>query len=308
MARIEEFIALCQVVERKSFSRAAESLGFSQPAVSLQIKSLEDEYEVKLLHRDGFEIQPTEVGRIVYESAHQIVDLFERSKQQARELSGHVGGRLVIGASTGPGEYLLPLLLGQFKTCHPQVDVVLHIGDSSATIDSVLQHRCELGFVGIARQDRHLRFKPFLQDSLVLVVSPEHPWAWSTVVSYEQLLQAPLILQQYGSGATSVLRDALDEYGISFKDLNIVAEIGLQESVKTAVRAGMGCTIISRLGVIEELTRGVLVEVSIEDVKLNRDLYTVYRRTSPLSNLARTFLDFTRQYAEETVRQIKDVH
>ncbi len=297
MARLEEFEALCQVVEQKSFSRAAESLGISQPAVSLRIKSLETGYGIELLHRDGFEIQPTEAGRAVYDYARQIVDLYAQSRQMVRELNGRVRGKLIIGASTGPGEYLLPLLLGSFKARYPQVDIALCVGDSSETIDNVLRYRFELGFVGATRRDSHLNFDPFMQDRLVLVVSPEHPWAGREAVSYEELLEAPLILQQYGSGATMVIREMLKEYGIDFERLNIVAEIGLQESVKTAVRAGLGVTIISRMGVVEELARGLLVEVPVEGLELNRNLYAVYRRMTPLSNLARTFLDFVRQDA-----------
>ena len=294
MPRLEELTALCRVVEQKSFSRAAGLLGLSQPAVSLQVKSLEAEYGVELLHRGGFEIAPTESGRVVYEFACQIIDLYERSKHQIRELNGKTGGKLRVGASTGPGEYLLPLLLGQFKTSYPQSDIALRVGDSNEIIDHIIQHKLELGFVGNSRRDRHLRFESFLHDQLVLVVYPEHPWSLRTRISYQELLQAPLILQQHGSGAVAVLHRALDEYDIAFDQLNIVMEVGLQESTKAAVRAGFGVTIISRLGVLEELKRGDLVEVPIEELEMGRDFFIVYRRTSPLTNLARTFLEFAR--------------
>jgi len=306
MPRLEELITLCRVVEQKSFSRAAELLGLSQPAVSLQVKSLEAEYGIELLHRDGFEIVPTESGRAVYDFACQIVDLYERSRQQVRELSGKVGGRLLIGASTGPGEYLLPVLLGQFKAHYPQVDIALRVSDSNEIINHVLKHQLELGFAGTSRRDRHLRFEPFIQDQLVLVVYPDHPWATRPCIPYEELLQAPLILQQHGSGATAALHEALSEYNISINHLNVVMVLGLQESTKAAVRSGLGVTIISRLGVIEELKRGVLVEMPIEGVELHRDFYAVYRRTSPLTNLVRTFLEFARQGADETIRQIQN--
>jgi len=194
-----------------------------------------------------------------------------------------------------PGGYFLLLFLGNFNARYSQVDISLCIGDFSETIDNVLRYRFELGFVGATRRDSHLNFDPFMQDCLVLVVPPEHPWAGREAVSYEELLEAPLILQQYGSGATMVIREALEVNGIAFENLNIVAEIGLQESVKTAVRAGLGVTIISRMVVVEELARGLLVEVPVKGLEWNRNLYAVYRRMTPLSNLARTFLDFVRQ-------------
>jgi DNA-binding transcriptional LysR family regulator len=269
------------------------------------VKSLETEYGVELLHRDGFEIIPTESGRIVYESACQIVDLYAQSRQQVRELSGKLDGKLLIGASTGPGEYLLPLLLGQFKALHPQVAITLRVGDSSEIIDCILKHQLDVGFVGTSRRDRHLHFEPFIHDQLVLVVHPDHQWADCSSISYKELLEAPLILQQHGSGATAVLCGALGEYDISASDLNVVMELGLQESTKAAVRSGLGMTIISRLGVIEELTRGVLVEVPVEGVKLQRDFYVVYRRTTPLTNLARAFVEYAHQTGEEVIRQIQ---
>lgn len=306
MPRLEELATLCKVIEQKSFSRAAELIGLSQPAVSMQVKSLEAEFGVELLHRDGFDVVPTESGRAVYEFACQIVSLYEKSRQCVLELNGEAGGRLPVGASMGPGEALLPLLLGQFKARHPQVDIALRVGDSSEIIDDVFKGRVELGFVGIARRDRHLNFEPFIRDQLVLVAHPDHPWASRPYISLVELSQAPLILQQYGSGATAFLHEALSEYSIDASShLNVIMELGLQESTKAAVRAGFGVTIISKLGIIEELQRGVLVEIPIEGIELSRDLYVVYRRTSPLTNLTRNFLEFARRTANETLRQIQ---
>lgn len=306
MPRLEELITLCRVIEQKSFSRAAELLNLSQPAVSLQVKSLEGEYGVKLLHREGFEIVPTESGQAVYEIACQIVHLYQESRQRIGELSGEARGTLVVGASTGPGEYLIPVLLGQFREQYPGIDVSLRIGDSSDIIEGVLRHRFEIGFVGTARRDGHLCFEPFVEDRLVLVVLPAHPWAGRSSISCEEFFQVPLVLQQSGSGATAALHKALDRYGISVGQLNVVMHLGLQESTKAAVRSGLGATIISRLGAIEDLGRGVLVEVPITSIDLRRDLYIVYRRTSPLTNLAQSFLEYASNAADETIRNIQN--
>ena len=306
MPRLEELVTFCKVVEHKSFTHAAEVLELSQPAVSLQVKSLETEYGAQLLHRDGFETVPTESGRAVYELACQIVHLYERSQQQVRALGHKLDGKLSIGASTGPGECLLPVLLGQFRARHPQIDASLRVGDTDEIVDHVVGYRLELGFVGASRRDRHLCFDPFIQDQLVLIAHPDHPLAKQSSISWEELPNTPLILQQHGSGATAALYEALGEYDISASHLNVVMELGLQESTKAAVRSGLGVTIISKLGVIEELKRGVLVEVPIQDMALKRDFYVVYRRTSPLTNLARTFLDYANRTACETVHQIED--
>jgi DNA-binding transcriptional LysR family regulator len=295
MPRIDELITFCKIVDQKSFSRAAEQVGISQPAVSLQVKAMEEDYGVQLLHRDGMDILPTEQGKIVYEFAQQIIRLYERSQQEVRSLSSVVIGRLDIGASTGPGENVVPLLLGRFKNQYPEVSIALRVADSQDIINGIFNHRLELGFVGTYRRDRYLAFEPFLHDQLIVVTYPEHPWVNRSSVSFQELIQTPLILQQQGSGATTVLQDALSEQGISWRDLNIVMELGLQESTKAAVAAGFGVTIISKLGAKDELERGSLVEIHVEDLELRRDIYVCYNRSLPLSNLATTFLEFAKQ-------------
>lgn len=294
MPRLEEFNTFCKVVEQKSFSRAAELLGLTQPAVSLQMKSLEESYGAELLHRRGMNILPTEAGRSVYEYACQLLRTFDKSQQVVQSLRGSMVGRLQIGASTGPGEALVPLLLGRFKQQHPEVTVALQVGSTGEILDGILHMQLEVGFVGSQRRDRYLTFEPYLEDELVLVVNPQHPWASRSRIAYQELLTAPLILQQQGSGATSVLQDALAEQGISLRELNVVMELGLQESTKAAVRAGFGVTIISHLGVREDLQRGDLVAVPVEELELKRGIYLCTNRSQPLSNLAQTFLDFAR--------------
>jgi DNA-binding transcriptional LysR family regulator len=306
MPRLEELRALCTVVEAKSFSGAADRLGLSQPAVSLQIKSLEQEYGIELLHRGGEETLPTQEGLIAYETACEILDLFDRSKLRVQELTSLSQGRLLIGGSTGPGEVLLPTILGSFKSEHPHVDLALRVGDSGEIIDRIRLHQLEIGFVGSFRRDRNLSFEPFLSDQLILVVSPDHPWAPRDAIDYEELTQAALILQQQGSGATAALCEALANSGIALSELNAVLYLGLQESTKAAVRSGLGVTIISRLGVLEELARGVLVEVPVRGLELTRDFYVTYLRSTPLTALARAFVDFAHSQAEAAVRGIED--
>lgn len=298
MPRLDEFMTFCKVVELKSFSRAADVLGISQPAVSQQIRSLEASYGAELLHRLGIEILPTEQGQAVYLYACQMVEVFEKSRQKVNSIGGQFDGRLQVGASTGPGEFLVPLLLGKFKTLHTGVKIALHIDDSKNVVEDVFSHKFEVGFVGMFRRDRHLSFQSYLQDDLVLAVYPDHPLAGRACVSFDEFLRAPLILQQQGSGATQVLQDALREQGLQVSELNVVMELGLQESTKAAVRAGYGATIISRLGVREELSRGVLVEVPVEGLELSRNIYICYYRSAPLSNLAQAFLDFALEYKD----------
>ncbi|MGD8554555.1 MAG: selenium metabolism-associated LysR family transcriptional regulator [Anaerolineales bacterium] len=305
MLRLEELIAFIKVIEHKSFSRAAKELGLSQPAVSLQVKSLEAEYGAELLHREGVETVPTEQGKAIYQYACQIISLYQESQQRLLELEGEFGGKLSLGASSGPAEHLLPLLMGIFKKRHPQVEISLRVGDSSEIIDHVLMHRLEVGFVGISRRDRNLAFEPFIHDQLILVASPGHPLSSRESIDPDELEQVPLMLQQHGSGARTALYQSLADHSMDIRQLNVVMELGLQESTKAAVRAGLGATFISRLGVIEELERGILVEVPIDGLELNRDYFIVSRKSSPLTTTAKAFVAFAQDTAGEAVEQIR---
>ncbi len=295
MARIEELITFRLVVERMSFSRAAEALKISQPAVSQQMKALEADLGVRLLDRKGQEVLPTEAGRWVYETACQMVDLYTALQRRLEQDDDALKGKLQIGASSGPGETLVPLMLAEFKHMCPQVDLSLRVGDSREIIDAILNHQLEIGFVGAYRRDRLLAFDTYLQDELILVVPPQHPWAKRTSIAFEEFLQAPLILQQQGSGATTLLREALAENGLSLEQLNVMMELGLQESTRSAVRAGYGVTIISRLGARGDLARGELVHVPVDDLDLRRSIYICHLRDMALSTVAQNFLEFARR-------------
>ena len=296
MPRIEDFRFFCDVIESGSFSKTAEKIGVSQPAVSQQIKAFETEYGVKLLHREGNEIVPTEDGKVVYSYAAQIIAFYERSKDLVSQTKDDLQGDLIIGASSGPGENILPSILGKYKQLHPDVNIFLKVADTGEILNGIVTHRMELGFVGSTRRDAQLMFEPFLNDELVLVTSKSNPLAQKSHIQCEELLQIPLILQQQGSGATSVLFQVLNEQGIRPGDLKHFMELGLQESTKTAVKAGLGATIISKFGVQDELLRGELVQIRVQDLSLKRNFYVCYNKTLPLSNLVNDFLLFANQY------------
>ena len=305
MLNFSEIQVFAVAAETENFSAAARRLHLSQPAVSQQITRLEQDYGTKLLHREGTKVVPTEEGKILYEFATQIIKLYERSKQAVREVNEkELSGSLVIGASTGLGEYLLPIVLARFKTEHANVHLSMDVGDSGEILERILQHRIDLGFVGVTRQDRHLRFTPFIRDRLVLVVSPEHELAHRRTITLKQFLKVPLVLQQPGSGATSALRTALKAHGLRLEDLNIVVEAGLQESTKTAVRFGLGATVISRLGVLDELHNQSLVAIEIRDLELEHDFYIACHRDWPLSRLAQSFIETARTIAKAAVKDV----
>ena len=186
-----QLAAFCAVVDRKSFSQAAERLGVTQPAVSLQVRALEDRLGQQLLDRSGRRVEPTEAGRRLYRRAQRILQLEEQLLDEvAAADGGKLTGTLALGASTGPGAHLVPLLLCEFQRLHPDLGVALSIWDTNAVIERVAEREVELGVVGAARRHRSLVFEPLARDEIVLAVPPGHPAAGDEV-SLEDLAARP---------------------------------------------------------------------------------------------------------------------
>src|ERR1700741_3850089 len=176
-----QLAAFCAVVERRSFSQAAAELGVTQPAVSLQIRSLEKLLGVQLVDRSGRRVEPTEAGRRLYRSAQRMLALEEQLMEEVAADDGRLAGPLAIGASTGPGAHLVPLLLCEFQREHPDLHVALSIWDTQTVIDQVADRQLEVGLVGARRRHRPLEFQPLVRDEIVLAVPPDHPAAGGTI-------------------------------------------------------------------------------------------------------------------------------
>lgn len=303
MPRIEHLASFCKIIELQSFSAAARELGVSQSALSQQMKALEAGYQTQLLHRKGNKIKPTENGRHIYNYAQEMVALYDRSVREVDTRNNNLEGELLVGASSGPAEFPVPLLLGMYKQVHPSVSIVLKAADSTEVIDRILHQSLEIGFVGMEQRDSHLTFKPFFEDYMILAVSPGHPFAERKSISFEEFIEIPLIIQQRGAGITETFVSLLNAQSINLKDLNIVMELGLQDSAKSAAMAGFGGAIISKLGGVSELKNRELVEVPIDDVDLSRPQYLCFNHMVPLSNLASDFLAFAEEQKHDLIQQ-----
>lgn len=301
MARIEHLKSFCLIADLHSFSLAAESIHLSQPALSQQVKALEEDYQTELLHRKGNRITLTEDGRIVYDYALKIIALYDHSIEEVLPNRNKLNGALLIGASSGPGEFPVPILLGMYKQLHPEVNISLKVGDTNEIIDQVLNQSLELGFVGSQHRDSHLTFKPFFNDEMILVLAPSHKFAQKGTLSLEEFLTIPLILQQQGAGVRDTFIESLKKQGINQSDLNIFLELGLQDSAKSAVIAGFGGTVISKLGGVGELVSGQLVEVKVQDLDFSRPQMLCYNRMLSLSNIASDFIKFANAQKENVI-------
>lgn len=291
---LRHLVTFCAVVDRGSFSAAAEDLGISQPAVSAQIRSLEERLDQRLLDRNGRRVELTEAGRVLEAHARRMILLEAELERAIGEVGERIAGRLVIGSSTGPGEVLLPRVLGAFRAAHPDVSVSLVVHDTQTICDRVLDGELELGIVGAARPHRGLEFAAFLRDELVVIAPKAHPLAVRSALTLEELAREPLLMQQTGSGVRAVLEAGLRAAGIRPQELQVEMELGLQQSVKAAVLAGLGITVISRLTVAAEVADGLLVAIAIEGHELARDFSTVRATGRTPTRLTTAFLEFAR--------------
>jgi DNA-binding transcriptional LysR family regulator len=290
-----QLAAFCAVVDRKSFSQAAEQLGVTQPAVSLQIRSLEKRLGQRLLDRSGRRVEPTEAGQRLYRSAQRLLALEE---QLLEEVSGNgdgeLKGRLEIGCSTGPGATVLPLLLCQFQEANPGVSISLSVNDTQHVIDLVADRELELGVVGAATKHRGVSFEPFFQDEVVLAVPPKHRFAGKTI-GLDDLRAETLILMQEGAGVRQMIEDELRRAGLRVRDLEVRLELGLQESVKAAVAAGHGVTFISRSAMEPELAAGSLAAARVRGLGPSREISLVRSTGRTPSRVADAFVEFARE-------------
>jgi DNA-binding transcriptional LysR family regulator len=290
-----QLAAFCEVVERKSFSHAAERLGVTQPAVSLQVRSLEKRLGTKLLDRSGRRVEPTEAGQRLYRLAQRMLTLEEQLLEEVSSAAtiGVLRGELMLGASTGPGGAVVPVLLGEFQREHPELNVVLSVSDTNRVIEQVADRELELGIVGAAPRHRGVVFEPFFRDEVILVVPPGHRFDGKQI-SLEDLRGEQLILMQEGAGVRQVIEHELRHGPVRLRDLDVHLELGLQESVKSAVAAGLGIGFISRSGVEAELSAGSVASARVKGLEPAREISLVRPAGRSPTRAAEAFVEFAR--------------
>jgi DNA-binding transcriptional LysR family regulator len=289
--RLEIF---CKVVEFKSFTLAAEALSLSQPTVSEHIRSLEEMAGSKLVDRLGRELRLTPAGHILHRYALKLLHLREEARQALAASRNELLGRLVIGASTIPGSYLLPQIIGAFKAKHPTIQITLRIANTAAIGEMVLKGEAGLGLVGSKWPENRLNFEEVYLDELTLAVSPQHPWATLQEVELEELYGQPFIVRERGSGTQMAVQEILAAHGLEFAKLTAAAEMPNTEAVRQSIKAGVGIGILSRLAVAAELAYGDLVAVSLRGVELRRPIYLVQRQGRDLPLVSAAFGKFVR--------------
>jgi len=290
-----QLAAFCAVVERRSFSQAADRLGVTQPAVSLQVRALEKRLGTQLLDRSGRRVEPTDAGWQLYRGAQRMLALEDQLVADiAAAGEGELAGDLVLGASTGPAAVAVPVVLGEFQRRHPEVRVFLTVSDTHSIVERVAARELELGIVGASRRHRGVRFEPFFSDQVILACPPGHPFAGRTI-DLDELRDGALILMQEGAGVRQIIEDALRRQGVKLRDLGVHLELGLQESVRRAVEAGYGVTFISRTAVESELAAGRLAEARVEGLEATREISLASAAGRTRTRVADAFVTFARE-------------
>ena len=281
-----------------SFTKAAEELHMTQPAVTFQVRQLEEQFNTRLFDRTHNRISLTEAGKRVYDCADRIFELYAEMDNAVRELTGDISGVLILGASTTVAEYMLPALLGDFKEQNPEVTIRLKVANTDGIVSMVENNTIDLGVVEAPVNNKNLVVEKCRMDQLVVIMPPGHPLESESAISLEKLIQYPFICREEGSGTREVMIEHMNDEGLNTSDLNVAMELGSLEAIKGAVEAGMGVSILSRATIGKELRLGTLVAINL-DPPINRPFSFVHQKQKFRVRAMEELLSFARAYCEE---------
>ncbi|MGA2849032.1 MAG: LysR family transcriptional regulator [Terracidiphilus sp.] len=295
MATLENFrlVVFRAVAEQLSFRKAAEELYLTQPAVSLQIKALEEDVGVLLFDRTGSHITLTAAGKVLLDYCEQVKTLLAQTEHAIAALSGEHSGELALGASTTIAQYVLPRLLGEFCREHPRVHPTLVSGNTEHIVEAVERQKISLGFIEGPARSRDVKTEPFLEDELVLIASTAHEWAERTSVSCSEVASIPLLMRERGSGTRHVIELALERQGVRRNSMHIVMELDSTEAIKSAVEAGLGVGFVSRWAIAKDLRLGNTFKiVEVEGLSIKREFLVANASAPGTQGLAIEFQRF----------------
>jgi DNA-binding transcriptional LysR family regulator len=265
------------VAEHLNFRKAAEHLFLTQPAVTLQIKALEDDLGIRLFDRAANRVSLTPQGSLLLVYVKKIAALVSQAERQLGSEDGNVSGELSLGVSTTIAQYVLPRLLGAFLDEHPRVQFSLHSGNTDEIVRLLLDNKLSLGLIEGPARDRGIHTEPFMQDELVLIM----PRAFaSDHMSHDQLLASNLLMREQGSGSRRVVELALEHAGLKLKSFKHVMDLDSTEAIKSAVEVGLGIGFVSRWAISKELELGALKVVDVPGLKIARH-FSLISRTGP---------------------------
>ncbi len=281
-----------KVYETKSFSQAAKELYISQPTVTIHIQELEKQLGLKLFERSTRNVIPTKVGHLFYEYGSKLWQVWTNLERELINFRDPEGGFIELGASTIPGQYILPTILRDFRNLYPKVKIFLRVTDTQDVIDRIIAGFYELGVVGAKVEHRQLVFIPCCEDEIILIAPKEYA---KDEISLSELKEVPLISREPGSGTWRTVIKYLSEVGIVPSDFNIVAEMSSTSAVKSGVRVGLGLGFVSKRAVELELGLGLIKEVKIKELQVKRCFFIVHLKNKKFTPACQKFLKFLRK-------------
>ena len=294
---LKQLEAFVQVAEVGSFSKAAKELFLTQPTVSAHISSLEKELNVRLFIRNTKEVGLSDDGKDLYKYARQIIEIEKKIEKRFGAQKEEDKHCITIAASTIPAQYLLPKVLLKFSEKYPEEQLKIIESDSSQVITQIVDHVVDVGLTGTVLEKKHCKYIPFYKDELAIITpnTEKYQKLRENPEDIEWMRDEHLILREEGSGTRKEAEKQLKAAGLDMKDLDIIASIANQETIKRSVRQGMGITILSRLAAQEEEEAGQLLTFPIPKADKGRDINLVYNKNYQLSRSAERFVKVVKE-------------
>ena len=286
------FKTYIRVVETQNLSRTAEEYGLSQPAITKQIQTLEEMYGMLLLERSGRKLRPTEAGETLYNCARELVKSMDKLDTAMEEIAESRKGSLYLGASTIPGQYILPAVVKGFKDQYAHISISLEIADTEKIFNKIAERELDIGIVGGWTSHRKVEGFPWLEDELVVVVPEDHKLAGQVSCSLSVLHTEQWIFREKGSGTRRAVEELMAAHNVHREDLNIYMEAGSTESVLAMVEAGMGISIVSRWVIRSDNPQSKLRYLSMTEKEARRLLYVILPRQKVRRKSVNQFIDY----------------
>jgi DNA-binding transcriptional LysR family regulator len=271
--RLKVFRSVC---DHLSFRRAAEELHLSQPAITQQIKALEEELSTRLLDRTGGRVVLTPAGRILKKRAAELAELVALTQEELASLNGEHSGLLRAGASTSIAQYVLPKMLGFFKREHPRVKLQVSSGNTEEVVDWLSEGKIAIGLIEGPAMRKDVRVEPFMEDELVLLYPASHPWNNRELLTVDDLKGVPFLLHERGSGTRRVLEMALEKAGLKMNDMDVAMELDSTEAIISSVESGLGIGFVTRAAILPRLPLGKFATAKIKGLRIPRKFSLVY--------------------------------
>lgn len=291
------------VAKQLSFTKAAELLFMTQPAVTFQVKQLEEHFNTRLFERSHAKIALTPAGRLVLEYAERILALSVEMEARVSDLTGSLGGPLLLGASTTIAEFMLPQILGEFKAAHPEVQAHMSVANSETIVNRVADHTIDVGLIESPSYLPTLTNEACCDDELVVICAPDHVLAKHSTVKAQEIAALPWVRREPGSGTREFTDNYFRQCGVAPEDLNMMMELGSPEAMKGVVETGIAIAIVSRATIAKELKLGSLVAVPLEP-RLIRTLSLVHPKEKFRSRLLTTFVEFAMRRMKEMAAHV----